>query len=210
LKKLFLLLFFIILPALAHAQDSGISPPHWSFEVKGGIFEPALSNWSQYYSERYMPEFAMSLAYKIVRQVEIGFEGGYLTAHGTAVAPLHGIAAGSVNYNLFPASAFLLFRGVLREEQVIVPYVGGGYTKIFYNEEVQNQATVKGSADGYNLRGGLQFLLDGLDTSAANNLEMNYGINHTYLFVEVQYIHAVTASNNLGGTGYLAGLLFEF
>ena len=210
MKRLFLFLFFIIVPSLAHAQDSATSPPHWSLEIKGGIFEPALSNFSQFYNQHYMPEFAMSLAYKIMRQVEVGVEGGYLTAHGTALAPLHGTTAGSATYNLFPASAFVLFRGVMSEQQVIVPYAGGGYTKMFYNESVSNQSTVKGSADGYNARGGLQFLLDGLDSSAANNLEMSFGINHTYFFLEVQYIHAVTAGTNLGGTGYLAGLLFEF
>lgn len=210
LKKFVLLLLLIVVPMLAYAEDSIINRPHWSFEIKGGTFTPELSNWAQYYGKRDMPEYAMSLAYKIRRRVEVGIEVGYLWADGSALAPLHGVSAGSVTYDLYPVNAFILFRGIVSEKQWIVPYVGGGYTKLFYREKVENQSDVKGSADGYHARGGLQFLLDGLDSKAANNLYTDFGIFHTYLFVEAQYIHADVSGTNLGGTGYLGGILFEF
>ncbi len=214
MKKLILLLLLVVMPALAHAEDSDSDQaqarPYWSFEMKGGVFTPALPNFSQYYSKRDIDEYSMSLAYKIIRQVEIGVEGGYLSSHGQALAPIHNIASGSVTYDLYPANVFVLFRGVVNEQQWIVPYVGGGYTKMFYRESVEDQASVKGSANGYHARGGLQFLMDALDPQSANDLYMDSGIFHTYLFVEAEYIHAVAASTNLGGTSYLAGLLFEF
>ena len=69
--------------------------------------------------------------------------------------------------------------------------------------------------DGYHGRAGLQLLLDNMDPRAAGNLYTDYGIFHTYLFFEAQYIRAMVSdldgvSVNLGGTSYLAGLLFEF
>jgi len=210
LKKLILLLLFAVVPVLAHAEEPAPELPSWSFEIKAGDFAPALPNWTEFYGKRDIPEYSMSLAYKIIRQVELGIEGGYLSSRGSGYAPLHGTLAGSVTYDLYPANVFILFRGVVSEKQWFVPYVGGGYTKMFYRETVENQGTVKGSANGYHARGGLQFLLDGLDPDAANDMYQDYGIIHTYLFVEAEYIHAVAASTNLGGTGYVAGLLFEF
>jgi hypothetical protein len=210
LKKLVLLLLFAFIPALAHAEEPLPVRPHWSFEIKVGNFVPDLPNFAQYYGKRDMPEYFIGVAYKITRQIEFGLEGGYLSSSGTALAPLHGTFGGSVTYKLYPANAFLLFRGIFNEQQWLVPYVGGGYTKMFYREEVDNQGTIKGSANGYHARGGLQFLLDNLDSKSAYNLYTGFGIFHTYLFVEAQYVHAVVESTNLGGTGYLVGLLFEF
>jgi hypothetical protein len=204
------LLLFAFIPTLAHAEEPVLERPHWSFEIKAGNFEPDLPNFSQYYGKRDMTEYSMSVAYKITRRVELGVEGGYLSSNGKALAPLHGTVAGSVTYTLYPVNAFILFRGVMSEQQWIVPYVGGGYTKMFYKEQVENQGTVKGSADGFHARGGLQFLLDALDFKSASNMYKDYGIFHTYLFVEAQYIHAVVSSTNIGGKGYMAGLLFEF
>jgi hypothetical protein len=44
---------------------------------------------------------------------------------------------------------------------------------------------------------------------------LDYGVFHTYLFFEAEYIRATvntvtSGSVNLGGTSWLAGLLFEF
>ncbi len=211
MKKIILLLLILIAaPSFAHAADQTADQPNWSFEIKGGNFAPELANWAQYYGTRDMPEFAMAIAYKIKRQIEIGIEGGFLEDRGHAFAPLHQLAAGRVTYNLYPVNAFVLFRGVFDENQWLVPYAGGGYTKMFYREKVEGQDTVSGSANGYHARGGLQLLLDGIDQSAANNMYMDYGIFHTYLFIEAKYTHAVTSGTDLGGTSYLAGLLFEF
>ncbi len=216
MKKIFILLLLCLVPSIALGADPAEDRPHWSFELKGGMFAPALANWTQFYSKRDIPEYAISLAYKVRRQIEAGLEGGFLEARGMAYAPIHSanaghtVLAGRATYDLYPVNAFILLRGVFNENQWIVPYAGGGYTKIFYREKIEMQDTVSGSANGYHARGGLQFLLDGLDRSAANNMYIDYGVFHTYLFVEAKYSHAVVSGINLGGTSYLAGLLFEF
>ncbi len=216
MKKIALFFLLCLAPAIALAADSADDRPHWSFEIKGGKFAPKLGNWALFYGGRDMPEFAMAVAYKIKRQIEVGIEGGFTEARGKAYAPIHSeqagtpVLAGRATYNLYPVNAFVLLRGVFDEGQWLVPYVGGGYTKMFYREKVEGQNTVSGSANGYHARGGLQILLDGLDQNAANGLYMDYGIYHTYLFIEAKYSDAVVSGINLGGTSYLAGLLFEF
>jgi hypothetical protein len=123
--------------------------------------------------------------------------------------------AGNVAYDLFPVNVFVLARGVFSEKQWLVPYVGGGYTRMYYKETVELQGSVKGHADGYHARAGLQFLLDGLDPDSANSFYLDEGVYHTYFFIEAGYTRAMVnttsgGSVNLGGTNYLAGLLFEF
>ena len=218
MKKILLFLMLFAVPAVACAEEPPFDLPHWSLELKGGRFAPALTNWAANYGRKDMPEYAISLAYKLRRRIEIGVEGGTARAVGSAIAKVHTqqegqtVSAGSVRYEIFPVNAFLLFRGVLSENQSVVPYLGGGITKILYRETVEGQGSVKGSVNGFHARGGLQFLLDGLDRYAANSMYLSYGVIHTYLFIEAEYTSAKISaiSTDLGGTAYLAGFLFEF
>jgi hypothetical protein len=159
-----------------------------------------------------MPLFEGSLAYKLIRQIDVGISVGYAKDKGHALAPGHSSAAGNVTYEIVPVNLFILLRGLVSEDQWVVPYVGGGFTRLYYKEKIEGQDSVSGSVDGYHARGGLQFLLNGLDESAANRMYQDYGVLHTYLFGEVEYTHAVvrSVSVNLGGTAYLIGFLVEF
>jgi hypothetical protein len=211
-KKIIMLLIMSIIPALALGADALLDEPHWSLEIKGGKFAPKLPDWAQYYGKRSMPEYGGSLAYKLRRQIEFGVAAGSVTGKGQAFAPIHNALAGSVTYQLYPVDIFLLFRGFVSEDQWLIPYAGGGFTRMYYREKVEGQDTAQGSADGYHLRGGLQFLLDGLDRTGANSMYLDYGIFHTYFFIETEYTSAKvkSVSTDLGGTDYKAGLLFEF
>lgn len=213
MKKIFVLLLVLLYPALLFAADNNPAiegRPHWSFEVKGGVLYPAIDNFKQFYGHDYTGRYGLAFSYKLLRMLEIGAEGSYVNEEGEGFAPLHGAAAGSVKYELFPVNVFVLFRGVFNENQWVVPYVGGGYSYIYYREEIQAQPTVSGHAHGFHGRAGLQFLLDGLDRNAASSFYRDVGVYHTYLFGEAQYTRAMAHSTNLGGWTYWGGLLFEF
>ena len=221
IKRIVLSLIILLLPATVIAAEKENLRPHWSLELKGGMYYPDLDQWSQFLGKNRLPQYAGTIAYKVLRQIEVGFEGGYIHDEGAGKALLHSqaagttVAAGSVTYEFFPLQAFVLVRGIFNEGQWIVPYVGGGWTRIYYRSKAEMQDTIKGSADGYHGRAGIQLLLDGLDESAANGLFLDYGIHHTYLFFEAQVSQALIntttgESVNLGGTSFLAGLLFEF
>ncbi len=221
MKNIILILLFMMLPAAAYAEAPAAERPHWSLEVKGGTFAPDIDNWATYYGERSTGQFEGSLAYKILRQVEAGVAVGRIRDGGQGRAPLHTAATGTtiygghINYQLFPVNVFIVLRGIFTENQWVVPYAGGGWTRMYYKEDFSAQPTIRGYADGYHARAGLQFLLDALDERAATNMLGDYGVFHTYFFIEAQrtraMINAVTGESiNLGGTSWLGGLLFEF
>jgi len=215
LKKFILILVLLISPAALFAEEPIAERPHWSLEIKGGDFIPDIDNWSQYYGRKYTREYGGSLAYKLLRPLEVGIEGNYIEDKGKGLAPLHNMPAGKVTYKLYPVNVFVLVRGVFSENQWLVPYVGGGWTRMFYRQEVEDQGVARGATNGYHARAGLQFLLDGLDPDAANSFYLDDGVHHTYLFLEAEYTRAMVdtvsaGSVNLGGTSWLGGLLFEF
>jgi hypothetical protein len=215
LKKLLLALFICSLPGLAQGAEMRPDRPHWSLELKGGAFFPGLSGWSKFYGSSYQGEYGGALAYKVLRQLEVGLEGSYLQASGTGQFPSDQTLAGKVTIERVPLDVFVLGRAVFDEGQWLVPYAGGGYTRLFYREEVKGQGTTQGSVNGFHVRGGVQLLLDGMEPNAARSLYLDYGIHHTYFFLEGKYLRALADtvqgdSVNLGGTSALAGFLLEF
>jgi hypothetical protein len=197
------------------ATDPQQDRPHWSLELKGGYFYPAADDWATFYGDDKTWQISGSVAYKLVRQIEAGIEVGMARDRGAGYAPLNGILTGEVRYDVFPLNVFVLIRGVFREQQWLVPYAGGGFTRMYYRQEIEGQSDVRGSTNGYHARGGIQLRLDELDPRATNNMYQDYGIDHTYLFFEVQYIRADAdtaggGSVDLGGISYLGGFLFEF
>jgi hypothetical protein len=215
LKKIILALIILLVPTLVLADETRPDRPHWSLELKGGAFFPSVSGWSDHYGSSYFGEYGAALSYKILRQVEVGIEGSYGRASGTGQQVSHNLAAGQAKFEHAPLNLFVLARGVFNENQLLVPYAGVGYTRMFYREEVQGEATTKGSVNGYHARGGVQVLLDGLDSEAAANFYREFGMHHTYFFVEGKYTRAMAdtvtgGSVNIGGTSAQAGFLFEF
>lgn len=214
-----LALLLILLPAVALADGPQLDGPRWSLEVKGGAFFPDAEKWSRFYGSGYLGEYGLAVAYKVTRQLEVGIEGSYSRAKGKGVQPLHGQEAqeptGEATFQRVPVNLFLLGRGIFNEKQWIVPYAGGGYTRLFYRAGIKGQGRTQGSVNGFHARGGIELLLDRAEPRAASNLREEFGLDHTYFFVEGKYTRAMAdtvtgPAVNLGGAGCLAGFLFEF
>ena len=201
-----------LLPLSGRAAEPALSTPHWSLELKGGMFVPAVQDWQAYYGQHDMAEYAASLAYKVLPWFELGAGAGTMTAKGQSYYKGHGTPAGEMTYELNPLDVFMMVRGAVKENQWIMPYLGGGWTRMYYREKLPGQETVRGSADGYHVRGGLQISLDNIDPSASTRMFSHYGVYGTYVFIEAAYYHVLerTTSIDLGGTAYFGGLLFEF
>jgi hypothetical protein len=184
-------------------------PPNWFFEIKGGRFESAEEQWSDFYGNDSFTEYALGLGYKVSRQVEVGVEVGYLKDEGQGFAPGHGTLAGEVEYLLYPVHVHLTLRGIFRPDQWLVPYVGAGYSRLYYQIETEGQSDISGATDGYHYRAGLQLLLDPLDKPSATDIE-EYGVANTYFFLEAQRTEADLEGVELGGTAFLGGFRLEF
>ncbi len=212
MRKTIWFLILLFLSSVASAEEPLLDHPHWSLEIKGGLFAPALKDWPRYYGQHDMPEYAVSLAYKLLRQVELGAGVGSMSAKGQAYRKGHGTLDGEATYELEPVNVFIVVRGSVKDEQWLVPYAGVGWTRMYYREMITGQETVRGNADGYHVRGGVQLSLDLMDPGASTTMYADYGVHNTYFFIEVERTRVIerTTSLDLGGTAYLAGLLFEF
>ncbi len=215
MKKLLLILMIAFAPSSLMASDAALGRPSWSFEMKAGLLVPDIDNWSNVYGDRDTAQYGGAVSYKIIRQVEVGIGGAYSRAGGSGFAPVHQSAAGHVTLEFYPIDVFVLARGIFNEDQWLVPYAGGGWSRVYYREEIQDQSVSRGFANGFHARGGLQFLIDGIDASAANSFYRDFGVRHTYLFIETKYTRAMADTSsgttvNIGGTSWLGGFLFEF
>jgi hypothetical protein len=162
-----------------------------------------------------MGEYGGALSYKFLRQFEAGISGSFASASGSGLQKSSGQSSGNVTFQRAPVEVFVLARGIFNEKQLLVPYLGGGYTRMFYHVEIQDQGTTQGSVNGFHGRGGVQISLDGLDPSGSESLYRDFGVHHTYFIMEGKYTRAVadtvpSGSVNLGGVSALGGFMFEF
>ncbi|MDA8098969.1 MAG: hypothetical protein M0042_05030, partial [Nitrospiraceae bacterium] len=181
-----LLLFLMLvapLPLLAAEPD--LESPHWSVEIKGGLFHPDLPDWSRYYDSRWMPGYGFAAAYKIIPQIDIGGSAGSYSKKGHRLNFYHGTPADSQTYELNPLELFIILRGQFVQDQWVIPYFGGGWTTLYYRQKLP-EGTVRGSAGGYHLRGGIQLSLDNLDVGASQKMYSDYHILHTYFILEAE------------------------
>lgn len=184
--------------------------PRWSLEIKGGDFEPDIEEWQTFFGEETADEIGLAFAYKIKRWLEVGASVDYIRDKGVGRLPLNDATGGSVTYNLFPANVYVVLRGIFHENQRFVPYIGGGFTRAYYRQKIDNQASRRGHTDGEHVRAGLQILLDWIDRGGSSSLEDEAGINNTYLILEVKKLSAELDEVELGGESAMIGLLFEF
>lgn len=195
------------LPAVA---DEPAASPRWSFEFKGGRFHPQQPDWKRYYGSDSMNHFAVALGYMPLRALELGAELGYAYDKGQGLLPSSGALGGDVSYTLVPAHVYLTVRGAFTEGQWLIPYAGGGWSRVSYRQEVAGQQDHTGHASGWNARAGLQLLLNHLDPRSARNIKAGYGIDYTYLTLEVQKFSAAINGMELGGKSYLLGVRVEY
>jgi len=128
--------------------------------------------------------------------------------------------------NIIPLSALFVYRFDLLANKYHVPLVP--YFKIglaYYIWIIENGGGVLsiaqkdgqsgyGGTFGFVLHPGLALQLDFIERGVAKTLDAELGINHTYLFVELNYanVNGFGASNkmNLSDTMLNAGFAFEF
>jgi hypothetical protein len=209
LIALLISLILLILPLSSMAAKND-RRPFWSLEVKGGKFFPDQDNWETFYGDDNTSQFAVAFGYKFLRKLEVGAEVGFIRDEGVGLLPLNQTLGGEVKYTLIPLDVFVLFRAVFKENQWVVPYVGGGWTRAYYSQEITNQDDVEGKADGYNARAGIQILLDNMAPKQAHSAQEGIGLDNSYLIFEAKTFSAKKNGIELGGTSYLIGLLFEF
>lgn len=204
--------FLIVLVSLISAVDCRAESPRWSISLKGGYFEPDTDDWKDHYHHEGFWMGGLEIGWKIIRQLELSTGILYGEANGDAVTVTGRKSNDDITFSEAPVNVSLIFRFVFSEDQIVVPYFGGGYTHVFYWEKL-NGSTKSGDQGGYHVRGGVQFLLDPLEPGAAQQLNFLWGIKHTYFFIEGMYSKVDDFGSedvDLGSRGLLGGVLIEF
>jgi hypothetical protein len=130
----------------------------------------------------------------------------------------------STSLRLIPTAALLVYRLDWAAEQwriPLVPYAKVGLNYTFWqikdgNGRVPSYLGGHGSGGtaGWQAAAGLALQLDFLDPSAARNLDIETGINHSYLFFEWNHVEATGLGMkdklHLGDSRWVIGMMCEF
>tara|TARA_B100000609_G_C17222227_1_gene441013 strand:+ start:2016 stop:4058 length:2043 start_codon:yes stop_codon:yes gene_type:complete len=105
----------------------------------------------------------------------------------------------------------------------LVPYIRGGLDYYIWWVTDSNGAlatytdggktdTAIGGRLGFHFAVGVQFLLDVVEPRAARTFDVEFGVNHTYLFAEwhMSWVGVVTPGMNLSDSMIRAGLMLQF
>lgn len=202
-RYIFPFVVFLSLSSVSYASS-------WNIGIKGGVFQPELDQWQTFYDSKYAGTGAVEASFSPFRLLELGLRTGFIRKSGVGSYDNSGDLGGEVSFNLFSAEAYAQF--VLRfvERQWLVPYVGMGYGEEFYLLTIKHQPSIKGKMSALSYTGGLRVLVDGLDKRAAKILQEDFGVRHSFLFVEYGMSSATIAGTDLGGITITSGISLEF
>lgn len=206
----------ILMTALLWPSAGRSEEPRWSVHVLGGVQHPSQDDWGDYYDDDYVPAFKGGVGFRLTEQFEVGIEAGYWKADGKVEET---DASGSVvstldqSLKVVPLMAHLLCQFHFRPDQMLVPYLAGGYSRYYYWQELDDGGDTSGYLQGYHGRVGLKLLVNRFDPSAADTARRAFGLRYTYLVIEAQY--AVVddfgdTDTDLGGWSYYGGFSMEF
>ncbi len=218
------------------------SPQRFLFELKLGPFMPQVDSefsgktpFQDVFGDSsgimVRGEFDVEL-WRRFGTVAIGGTMGYfskstqaLRDNGTSTAPSTSTerSGSTTGITLLPFSLLAIYRfdwPADRFRVPLVPYIKFGLNYTFWwidngdgTASVSGQEA-KGGTFGWELHLGAAFRLDILEQSAARTLDVELGINHTYLFFEFSLIRAdgfgSEKSLRVGDTTWAAGIAFEF
>lgn len=210
-KKYLLLVVAMIglVPSIASAEEK--TPQWWSTEVKANMWMPQAAKTKHFIDQCCNMGASVDggFLYDSKYGVELGIGFMYIT--GDARGQLSGEQAqDTFTLILMPMETNFVFRADFKENQLLVPFVRAGVDYVFFHESTAGN-TVKGIKYGLHGGGGLQILLDGLDSG--DNLERDFGINDVYLTLEGRYnwINSFGSGGlDLSGPMFSVGFLFEY
>jgi len=205
--------FGLLILLITASSTQGAPLPSWSFSIKAGAYQPSAPGYDIQYGNPREFRGDLELGYKPTRQIEVGLSIGYFMDNGFALSTSGRVSGVKQQLILIPTQLYLVFQFAFKDDQLLVPYLGGGYTHVTYRRSVEGQDTIMGGKQGYHARAGLKFLLNRLEPYAANKLYENSGIINTYFLLEGQYAWVKGSENaavNLGGWAYFGGFQFEF
>ncbi len=207
------MLFFLIamsLTASAASIRKGIL-----LEIKGGYYRCSDYNkWEEAIGHGFSAFGGLKLSREVLKNIELGISVDYLRANQREWAVY-----------LVPVGLTLTYAYRRSQNQVFVPYLGGGvdfvYGRTGTGELIPEASHLK--EPGFHATLGMRILLDAATAEDAGAFDQKYGVNNSYLVFEAKYLQLfnddyVDKDYPYQGTGYLdptgafisIGILVEF
>ncbi len=186
---------------------------NYSFQLWYGLYYFRHSeSFKEIYGEEYFEPFGITFGGYPIKNLGISLNVGYAHRLGFAVSAETGEQSmEKLRLILVPVQLELSYRFDFLEEQFLVPSVGVGGDWWYFKEHIYDGEDVEGDKTGWHAVVGLGILLDRIDPTSRFILEDEFGIENVFLNFEVRWCWLESEDGlDLSGTGYSAGLLFEF
>lgn len=206
-------LVVVLLLGYGYVADAGtVTPRHWTFEFKGGLWQPTDSISKQSFGSWYNPIGFVEGGYLLDNKFGFELMSGFLYDSGVARGSISGTPSGDTfSFLSVPMGMNATFRGRFSERQPVIPYAKVGPDFVYFRESTQGTVT-QGLKNGLHSAVGIQISMAGIDPDASDS-DIELGLNDTSLVLEGRYQWI----NNFGGNGldlsgfvYTLGFLFEF
>ena len=223
---------------ISSQNDRYKSPQHFALELRFGPYKPDIDSefsgpdpahpYQDFFGSGRKLMSQIEFDYQIIRHVGsagVGLGIGYFNESGRNLTVPDGtVSADTSTLTLIPFSLSAVYRFDWGLEYLKIPLVPYGKLGLDYvmwsiangNGDVPEAAggIGHGGTWGWHAAVGLSFVLDFLDPVAAHQFDVESGVNHTHLFVELGHwdVSGLGAANKLhvGDTTWVGGLLFEF
>jgi hypothetical protein len=207
-------------PHLEPAARRFESPERFILELRGGPSTPDVTRQSAYgnfFKDDTGPNLGLQLdgiLYRKPRFFYFTLGGGIslIKFAGNALATGTGLAVNEkTTLSLIPLTAMLGLRidALARKLRIPVIFAGKiGWEWAHWDTGTGTRDDATGWSVGPVFAAQVALDLDALEPSGARNLDEEWGINHTYLFLEIYRFSATKKSLPLGDTNWLIGLGF--
>ncbi|MCG3173406.1 MAG: hypothetical protein GMKNLPBB_01603 [Myxococcota bacterium] len=229
-----LLLLGALAPSPALALRKGESSRDFALDLRFGLWKPSSIDsglGAKPYEKIFgtnaglMPELGAEwIPWDGYGVFSIGGSAGFTWRSGNALTTALTPSQDTTELMAVPLSLYLSYRWDYLMEQwniPLVPYVRGGFSYwIWWVFDQKNSiaewtdgSNAIGGKPGLHVRPGVAFLLDFIDTGAANDFDSSIGVNNSYLYFEGNFawVNGFGAGGlDFSSNSFSAGLLFEF
>jgi hypothetical protein len=217
----------VLIPASSLA---GESPRVGSFDLVAGPYRPSVDAglsarpWSALMGRNRPWLFRFGLSYDVTHylgSLEVGLQTGYLTKSGFARTAVGTASSDETTFRMIPTSATLTYRFDYLADRFNVPFAPYGRVAFerynWWTSGATGGTSKYGATNGWSAALGLALMLDFFDPTLSRELDMETGINHTYVFAEARKTKVddfgSSKSWDLSDDGkfaYALGILFVF
>jgi len=198
------------------------SPERFIIELRGGPFSPDFGDnpaYDRFFGGDNGPFLGAQLHYILARvpnivYFTIGAGFGWSSYSGRAVANPGGQEVSEeTSLVLFPVAAVGSVRIDALPRYLSLPFIFTGklgFQWTNWNTDTGARNDESGWSVGLLYGGQIALDLDTFDRAAARSLDEDWGINHSFLFFEINHFSPTEQSLAVGGTSWLLGLGFNF